>query len=575
MKQDIISDAIGLIDDEIIESTDMFRQNRQQKKNPWKRFAAMAACLCMAFGLAVVAAWQNAGNLDPSVNPLVGTEDTAELFVGQVDGTQPGKTQTQPVTSVTMPSSPSPLYLYSFEEVVEAKEEADPKKDTYGLTTLEYYYLPAYAERLRDAGILADGSINPYMQNVDVLYDSKEGGQYGYFEFTLQFNRDSQYAEALLANRIRERELKPFEGVEGIYYKDVYNPRDGGKLSLTQFFWIHDGYCFVMQVYPDVMDEIKKNDPEALKGPLFELQKIELNRTYPVSVIEPDETPKDIPYEYPSWLGTGGGDYDPFLLDYFVEPLENLDYTFFMNMGVNYEQLEYYYRNIVEPRKWDKQTLPYLYSVLKYFEIPREKFEEANKTAIAYNKEHEYPVITYEDWMIAALYCGDEQQMRLTLMNPNVLYCEVDDNFYNYYELGWMDVKELHALGFGADELTELFELVQSVLCGRPYGESEWKRFSETCYLERDLELLRDLEAGIDIGGAGDTILTDRYTDIVKYLDADFFELLGIGEEYVRYYNNRENGGRDNLNLWYAVLRFEIPRERFEEANRKAAASNR
>ena len=54
MKQEIISDAIGLIDDDIIESTDKIRQRTKQKKVPWKRFVAMAACLCLFVGLAVV-----------------------------------------------------------------------------------------------------------------------------------------------------------------------------------------------------------------------------------------------------------------------------------------------------------------------------------------------------------------------------------------------------------------------------------------------------------------------------------------------------------------------------------------
>ena len=53
MKQEIISDAMGLIDDDIIESTDKIRQKPKHKKVPWKRFVAMAACLCMAVSIIV------------------------------------------------------------------------------------------------------------------------------------------------------------------------------------------------------------------------------------------------------------------------------------------------------------------------------------------------------------------------------------------------------------------------------------------------------------------------------------------------------------------------------------------
>ena len=53
MKQEIISDAMSLIDDDIIESTDKIRQNSKRKKNVWTRVVAMAACLSLVIGVVV------------------------------------------------------------------------------------------------------------------------------------------------------------------------------------------------------------------------------------------------------------------------------------------------------------------------------------------------------------------------------------------------------------------------------------------------------------------------------------------------------------------------------------------
>jgi hypothetical protein len=52
MKPETISMAIGYIDNELIEAADALR-NRKKANNHWKRWAALAACLCLIVGSAI------------------------------------------------------------------------------------------------------------------------------------------------------------------------------------------------------------------------------------------------------------------------------------------------------------------------------------------------------------------------------------------------------------------------------------------------------------------------------------------------------------------------------------------
>jgi len=45
---------------------------------------------------------------------------------------------------------------------------------------------------------------------------------------------------------------------------------------VTQFYWVHDGYYCFMKISQELLDEIREKDPDTLKGPLFELRKVEL-----------------------------------------------------------------------------------------------------------------------------------------------------------------------------------------------------------------------------------------------------------------------------------------------------------
>ena len=169
-----------------------------------------------------------------------------------------------------------PLEFHSLDELVQAKKEANPENDPHGLSTLNYYYMPAYAEKwceLNNVTINYIGGNNYEQGTITLVYSLKETKNR---DFMLQIFDRGWDGEILFPGIIEQSKLKPFEGVEGVYYKDVYNPGDKGELSFTEFAWVYDGYCFMMEVYPKVMNQIKKDNPEALKGPLFELKKVEL-----------------------------------------------------------------------------------------------------------------------------------------------------------------------------------------------------------------------------------------------------------------------------------------------------------
>ena len=177
--------------------------------------------------------------------------------------------------------SPSPfttegwLIYNSYEELSAARAEAaknNYKDDEYNLKGLDYYYAPAYAEERWEftAGDL-------FSTSMTVTYDvtkPEEGKQY--CDFLLWMSRlpdGKEELELRINPRIPyEGSPKLFEEVEGVYHTEPVYSASGS----TYFYFICDNYYVMMRIAPELMDEINKNDPEALKGPLFELQKVEL-----------------------------------------------------------------------------------------------------------------------------------------------------------------------------------------------------------------------------------------------------------------------------------------------------------
>lgn len=166
------------------------------------------------------------------------------------------------------------LLYYSYEELAQAKAEAAKngfKNDVYALKKLKYYYVPVYAEVNWQfkSGDLYDISMT-------VNYNSA-GLEQGQSDFMLWVSRGEGGKERF-ENRINpsipyDNSPKPFEDVEGVYYREG-SGLDGSRG--TSFYWVYERhYCF-MQIDQKLLDEIRTNNPEVLKGALFQLQKVEL-----------------------------------------------------------------------------------------------------------------------------------------------------------------------------------------------------------------------------------------------------------------------------------------------------------
>jgi len=155
--------------------------------------------------------------------------------------------------------------------IVKVKNEADFERNWYALDKLNFYYAPVYAEQKYLLNhITLHGGANG---SVVLVYYLENDSELTYRKYlTLNMDRDNGYGAVLLEDSITRFNLQPFEDCEGVYYYDAYN----GEHYSTHFYWVYDSYCFEMLVCSAIMDEIKESDPEALKGALFELEKVEL-----------------------------------------------------------------------------------------------------------------------------------------------------------------------------------------------------------------------------------------------------------------------------------------------------------
>jgi len=166
--------------------------------------------------------------------------------------------------------SPYGLELESFEELAQAKKNADQKYDPVDLKNLDYYYIPIYAEKnYEPAGSLV------FPTWVAIGYGLPEEGA-----FVLTFDRDLNGDESL-ANEIDPKNygngIAPqlLESVKGVYWEDL-SLFQAPPHDVTQFHWVHEGHYILLSVSKALMDFIYENDPGALEGPLFELRKVVL-----------------------------------------------------------------------------------------------------------------------------------------------------------------------------------------------------------------------------------------------------------------------------------------------------------
>ena len=173
------------------------------------------------------------------------------------------------------------LKFYSYEQLAQLKKEdakagEDSEYNEVNLKGLDYYYVSVYAENNWE---FTSGSL--YVASSNVFYDlTKPEGQHHRSVFTFWISRNESGKESL-AKIIDPKSYRDgiapelLEGTEGVYCEELYGENNADN-PVAQFHWVYDGYYCFMKLSKALMDEIKKNDPEALKGPLFELQKVEL-----------------------------------------------------------------------------------------------------------------------------------------------------------------------------------------------------------------------------------------------------------------------------------------------------------
>jgi len=147
-----------------------------------------------------------------------------------------------------------------------AKEHAKKNNTAFwydlDLDELTHYYVPAYANKQCELT-----HITFYGGSDGLIYFQYDYAATQKADLLFEMERESACGEEYLETMIRRYDLQPYENCEGVYYAKNY---------ATYFFWLHEGHAFMLSVLPEFMEYLKANDSDALKGPLFELEKVEL-----------------------------------------------------------------------------------------------------------------------------------------------------------------------------------------------------------------------------------------------------------------------------------------------------------
>jgi hypothetical protein len=162
-----------------------------------------------------------------------------------------------------------PLTVNSLGELVQAVRDASPEDDSLDLKNLGAC-IPAYIGDWCEVR-----KINVAAGRIVFYYDLTESGQ---VDFLLNMSRSRAYAEEGLAYFLDPASYSNGSApqpLEEVYYKDLYDDPNA-KNPVTQFHFLHDGYLCFMKISNELLDQIKEKDPEALKGKLFELKRINL-----------------------------------------------------------------------------------------------------------------------------------------------------------------------------------------------------------------------------------------------------------------------------------------------------------
>ncbi len=165
-------------------------------------------------------------------------------------------------------------------------------------------------------------------------------------------------------------------------------------------------------------------------------------------LIESDNVNSGSTKQYDSFadITIGGGD---FTFDRIF--IESTCDTAFFDRIIGVEELTKFINEEIEPNKLKRQSVPIVYKIIQHFDIPKETVIEHNKKTIAFNKENGTNTTTFDDYIIDALYCNDEEKMKKTLKSPYVLY--QNQEFYTIYDVIKMSPEKLLALGLSQESL--------------------------------------------------------------------------------------------------------------------------
>ena len=173
----------------------------------------------------------------------------------------------------------------------------------------------------------------------------------------------------------------------------------------------------------------------------------------PETTIPDEGASVDHPHNQPDYyyLGYYNGE-DP-LRTYFITIVDGGTYVTRRAIG-DQAQSDYLaeYREI---HGWGKPALPAVYEMIRHFGVSKEEFSKYNDESIARIIENERVIddhrsMFYQDWMIDALYCEDEEEMIRRLIVPSAMYR--NGELFNIYDILDLDEAELEGLALTTEE---------------------------------------------------------------------------------------------------------------------------
>ena len=122
-----------------------------------------------------------------------------------------------------------------------------------------------------------------------------------------------------------------------------------------------------------------------------------------------------------------------------------------------------------ESHRQEKATVPALYEMIQYFDVPKEEFVKYNNEVIALtikagDSVNQFSENFFRDWMIDALYCEDEKEMIRRLIVPSAIYR--NGELFNIYDILDLNDAELEALALTTEEWRKFARNAEWALTG-------------------------------------------------------------------------------------------------------------